>query len=278
VDPDSLPNMDCPLDDEIMSINAIYGPDTLALVDDVARAPPPATAVCILRFPNSSVTLRLQFPDNYPDAPPSILGTESTGTQVRRGVGTKIADATREVLARVYRIGEPCVYDLIEEMSTTLEDEADTEPDAAPVESLAPAAEQDSISDPAESAANWIVGAQVTEKKSVFVARAASVASPDEAKGFLRQLLADKKIGRATHNIVAWRIRGADGTSYQDCDDDGETAAGGRLLHLLQLMDAWDVCVVVSRWYGGVKLGPDRFRIINSAARDVLVAGQFTSK
>lgn len=34
----------------------------------------------------------------------------------------------------------------------------------------------------------------------------------------------------------------------QDCDDDGESAAGGRLLHLLQVADAKNVVVVVSRW------------------------------
>jgi hypothetical protein len=61
----------------------------------------------------------------------------------------------------------------------------------------------------------------------------------------------------------------------QDCDDDGETAAGGRLLHLMQLTDVWNVLVVVSRWYGGVKLGPDRFRLINQVGRDALVKGGF---
>jgi hypothetical protein len=72
--------------------------------------------------------------------------------------------------------------------------------------------------------------------------------------------------------MTAWRIRGADGlVTYQDCDDDGETAAGSRLLHLMQLMDLWDVMVVVSRWYGGVKLGPRRFAVINAVARDAFV-------
>ena len=33
--------------------------------------------------------------------------------------------------------------------------------------------------------------------------------------------------------------------------------------------------IVVSRWYGGVHLGPDRFRIINETARDALVKGGF---
>ena len=43
------------------------------------------------------------------------------------------------------------------------------------------------------------------------------------------------------------------------------------LLHLLQVMDVWNCLVVVSRWFGGVKLGPDRFRLINQAAREALV-------
>lgn len=103
------------------------------------------------------------------------------------------------------------------------------------------------------------------------------MSSPAEAKAFLHHLLStDKKAAKATHNITAWRIRGESDTAFQDCNDDGETAAGGRILHLMQLMDVWDVMIVVTRWYGGVKLGPDRFRIINSAARDALVKGGFS--
>ena len=60
---------------------------------------------------------------------------------------------------------------------------------------------------------------------------------------------------------------------YQDFDDDGETAAGGRLLRQMQMMGVWDVLVVVSRWYGGVKLGPARFGIICGVAREALVEG-----
>jgi hypothetical protein len=39
---------------------------------------------------------------------------------------------------------------------------------------------------------------------------------------------------------------------------------------LFSVSQAIDVMVVVSRWYGGIHLGPDRFRIINSAARALL--------
>jgi putative IMPACT (imprinted ancient) family translation regulator len=98
------------------------------------------------------------------------------------------------------------------------------------------------------------------------------VTSPAQARLFVAQLLAsDRRVRAATHNMTAWRIRGAGAASYQDCDDDGETAAGGRLLHLMQLMGVWDAMVVVTRWYGGVKLGPRRFAVINAAARDGFV-------
>lgn len=44
---------------------------------------------------------------------------------------------------------------------------------------------------------------------------------------------------------------------------------------IFQIMEVKDVMVVVSRWYGGVHLGPDRFRHINNAARQVLTGGNF---
>lgn len=137
----------------------------------------------------------------------------------------------------------------------------------------------------ASSPPNWSISEPVTEKKSVFVARCVAVSSRDEAASSVSHLLAtDKKVASATHNIRAWRIRnlkssggGVEGvvTVQQDCDDDGETAAGGRLLHLMQLMDVWNVVVVVTRWYGGTKLGPDRFRVVNAVAREALVRGGF---
>lgn len=60
-----------------------------------------------------------------------------------------------------------------------------------------------------------------------------------------------------------------------DYDDDGETQAGARLKHLLEVLDLTGVLVVVTRWFGGIHLGPDRFKHINQAARDALEAGGF---
>jgi len=63
---------------------------------------------------------------------------------------------------------------------------------------------------------------------------------------------------------------------YQDYNDDGESAAGGRLLRLLQSMEVWNVLVVVSRWFGGIKLGAERFKWINSVARESVVNAGLT--
>jgi len=113
-------------------------------------------------------------------------------------------------------------------------------------------------------------GSAVTEKRSVFIAHLAAVKSLHEVELVKTLLLQEKKISRATHNITAYRIQNGQGNIIMDNDDDGETNAGGRLAHLLHIVKAINVFVMVSRWYGGIKLGPDRFRLINSTARDLL--------
>ncbi|KAF4555055.1 Hypothetical protein D9617_3g021240 [Elsinoe fawcettii] len=268
------------LEDEITSINAIYTENTLNIISR-----PPTT--CALLLPSHPISLRLEFPIDYPDAPPSILGTQSVGDDIPKGLGSEVVDLARRILADIYIPGSPCIYDLIEELSSQLPSVVDSQSQNHPGSEAKNISSQpfDDVDDDSEADGNqslselsspppWIVSDVVTEKKSVFVARAAAIGSTDQAKAFLHHFLAtDKKAARATHNITAWRIKGANDVVFQDYDDDGETAAGGRLLHLLQLMEAWNVMVVVTRWYGGVHLGPDRFRIINQVAREAVVAG-----
>ncbi|XP_015281020.1 PREDICTED: protein IMPACT-like [Gekko japonicus] len=101
---------------------------------------------------------------------------------------------------------------------------------------------------------------------------------PPEVKSVLAKLHENKKIASATHNIYAYRIYCEDKQTFlQDSEDDGETAAGGRLLHLMQILDVRNVLVVVSRWYGGILLGPDRFKHINNCARNILVEQNYTN-
>ncbi|KAI8807199.1 ribosomal protein S5 domain 2-type protein [Cladochytrium replicatum] len=111
----------------------------------------------------------------------------------------------------------------------------------------------------------------LVDRKSVFIAHLAQVRSAKDVALVKTALLSSKRIARATHNISAYRIKlPSTNGLLADCDDDGETAAGGRLLHLLELTGCVDVLVVVSRWYGGIQLGPMRFKHINNIARELL--------
>ena len=197
----------------------------------------------------------------------------------------------REVLGRVYQPGQVCLFDLVEEVGPLLQTRShgstqDITQDAAErsVSSTTPSTVDGGLTaDPASSlpAPSWALSEPLTINKSIFVARACPVSSMSEVTDAVSHLIAtNKKVASATHNIKSWRIKdqATDAAVVQDYDDDGEAAAGGRMLHLMQLMDVWNVLVVVTRWYGGVNLGPDRFRAINNVARAAIVHGGFVKE
>ncbi|KAF7273779.1 hypothetical protein GWI33_013534 [Rhynchophorus ferrugineus] len=117
-------------------------------------------------------------------------------------------------------------------------------------------------------------GSIITDRKSTFQGHVCEISSSQDVSDFLNILLENRKIAQATHNILAYRVK-CDKTTLQDSNDDGESHAGGRLLHLLQILELQNVAVVVSRWYGGIHLGPDRFKHINNAARIALTDAGF---
>ena len=199
-------------------------------------------------------------------------------------------------MERIYQPGAVCLFEIINEAVEAFEElnlgngngkEEENENTSTATTNLAPEeiatlSLRDNFG--IDSPPDWILSEVVNEKKSVFLGRVAHVTSLEQAQAYLDYLLAtEKKVAAATHNISAWRIREKRATTgeemvVQDSDDDGETAAGGRLLHLMQLMDVWDVVVVVTRWYGGIHLGPDRFRLINAVGRDALIKGGFNKE
>lgn len=118
-------------------------------------------------------------------------------------------------------------------------------------------------------------GEPFTDRKSTFQAHLAHVVTSDQVKQVLEELKKNRKINNASHNVMAYRIFCENRNSFlQDCDDDGEAAAGSRLLHLLQILNIKNIIIVVTRWYGGILLGPDRFKHYNNCARGLMkVAG-----
>ncbi|KAI9654960.1 MAG: eIF2 kinase Gcn2p negative regulator [Bathelium mastoideum] len=308
------------LQDELTSINAIFDPDTLSPIaapssdqDSVSLGDrpnaPTATFCCALRLPSRpSISLRLNFPALYPDRRPYVSGILTAGNEsTRKGEGTHVQELVTSALEKVWVQGEPCVYDLVEEceaiiLATTGEnrDEEDTgsvdsDRHTRPLDQSANPTADESPSQPTpeDVSPQWTLSEPLTIKDSTFLARAAPVSSPAEARAFIAHLVAtDRRAARATHNITAWRIRlspaaapsssslsssseAAVGVIYQDSDDDGESAAGGRVLKLMQLLEVWNAVVVVSRWFGGTLLGPERFRCIGVVAREALVKGGY---
>ncbi|KAL7625101.1 hypothetical protein AAE478_004315 [Parahypoxylon ruwenzoriense] len=265
------------LQDELEAINSIYGDGCLVPSNDAN--------VYILTPPGESSSLRVEFPPTYPAVPPVVIGTNSTGEHGRRGDAARELSLFCQALSTVYEPGTVCLFDAIEELTRLLESEAAEQrqdQDSGPEDNADPIpTAQDAVV--AEEAADipeppWIISDPFVELKSIFVARCAAVSSTEEAEAFVQHLLSsDRKVRTATHNITAWRVKGPNNTTFQDCNDDGETAAGGRLLHLMQLMDIWNVMVVVTRWYGGHKLGPRRFALINQTARDAFVKAGLVS-
>lgn len=268
------------LRDELEAINSIYGDGCLVPSDDAN--------IYVLQPPGESSSLRIEFPPTYPAVPPVVLGTNSTGDRGKRGDAAREFSLFCQALSAVYEPGTVCLFDAIEELTRLLESEAsdenqdqDTTPEnevhtSAAAENVVHAHDTHALEIPEPP---WILSDPFIEQKSVFIARCAHVSSTEEAEVFVQHLLAsDKKVRTATHNITAWRIKGPNNTTFQDCNDDGETAAGGRLLHLMQLMDLWNVMVIVTRWYGGHKLGPRRFALINQTARDAFVKAGLVSE
>jgi uncharacterized YigZ family protein len=85
-------------------------------------------------------------------------------------------------------------------------------------------------------------------KHSRFLAQAAPVETPEAALAFL----AAASDTTATHNCWAWRL----GANYRSSDD-GEPAgtAGRPILAAIDGQGCDQVVVVVTRWFGGIKLG-----------------------
>lgn len=90
------------------------------------------------------------------------------------------------------------------------------------------------------------------EKKSRFIGYAKPVTTQEEAVAFISQI--KQKNWDATHNVSAYVLREQ---HIQRSSDDGEPSgtAGVPVLDVLLKENLVDVCVVVTRYFGGILLG-----------------------
>ena len=94
--------------------------------------------------------------------------------------------------------------------------------------------------------------AEFVERKSKFIGYCRHVETETEALAFVEQL--KKQNWDATHNVFAYSLREG---QLKRCSDDGEPqgTAGVPVLDVLQKSGVVDVCMVVTRYFGGILLG-----------------------
>lgn len=94
---------------------------------------------------------------------------------------------------------------------------------------------------------------EIEEKKSRFIANIKPVTSQEEATSYINEI--KKQYWDARHNCSAYVI-GDDGSKTK-CSDDGEPSgtAGRPMLEVLTGEGITNVCVVVTRYFGGTLLG-----------------------
>ena len=92
------------------------------------------------------------------------------------------------------------------------------------------------------------------EKKSKFIGYIKPVSTVEEAEKFIDSI--KKMHPNATHNVPLYRVV-ENGQEYFKYNDDGEPAntAGKPMAEILNILDVYNVAIVATRYFGGIKLG-----------------------
>lgn len=95
---------------------------------------------------------------------------------------------------------------------------------------------------------------KINIERSIFIATISYVESESEAKEFISKIA--KKYQDATHNCLAYRVL-EKGNIIEFSSDAGEPSgtAGLPILNTLRKNELLNVAVVVTRYFGGIKLG-----------------------
>ncbi|KAI9609144.1 hypothetical protein KEM48_003065, partial [Puccinia striiformis f. sp. tritici PST-130] len=246
--------------------------------------------------------LRLDIPDGYPstEAKPRLkllakyLGSfrvdqKLLGSIVEVFEGQKSNDpilyegieTAKEIVAEFYQTNldrrkssnqEPGQASSPQEIEGKTEDQSNGRSEAA-----------DRVECPVEKVEQFVVHTSepIVDRKSVFIGHSISLNDPKDFVT-LTHRFKDLGLGRSaplpsTGPRILQHLLSDKKLPRLDNDDDGESAAGSRMQHLLNILDVKNVFVCVSRWFGGIHLGSDRFKHINQATRDALIQGRFIS-
>ncbi|XP_065441452.1 protein IMPACT isoform X16 [Chrysemys picta bellii] len=239
--------------DEIDALSSIYG-DDWCVVDEDERIFCIKISDC-LEQPKWTLCLQVILPSEYPASAPPIY--QLNAPWLRGQDYIELTNSLEEIYVK--NLGESILYLWVEKIREVLIEKSQSS-DAGPnIEKITEEIDEDNEDDysleyqPVQEdtikTLNFVIsesqedeelppinhGNPISDRRSTFQAHLAPVVSPKQVKMVLAKLYENKKIASATHNIYAYRIYCEDKQTYlQDCEDDGETAAGGRLLHLMQ--------------------------------------------
>ncbi len=90
------------------------------------------------------------------------------------------------------------------------------------------------------------------ERKSLFIGHAIPIKSADEALEFIKQK--KREYADATHNVFAYILEDGRIAKYSD-DGEPQGTAGMPVLDTIKKCNVDGVCVVVTRYFGGILLG-----------------------
>lgn len=113
---------------------------------------------------------------------------------------------------------------------------------------------------------------EFTEKRSRFIGYVCPVKTVEEATDFINEI--KQKHWDAKHNVYAYILKDGNIKKYSD-DGEPQGTAGVPVLDVLEKSGVTDVCVVVTRYFGGVLLGGGGLvRAYSHSAKIALEAGE----
>lgn len=109
-------------------------------------------------------------------------------------------------------------------------------------------------------------------EKSEFIAKISPVKTSEEAAAFIDSVRSEHR--RARHNCYAYTLREGFETRFSD-DGEPQGTAGQPILEVIQKSGLSDVCVVVTRYFGGILLGKGGLtRAYSSSAAKAVAAAK----
>jgi Uncharacterized protein family UPF0029/RWD domain len=182
------------LEEEFLVLDAIYP-------ECIFRGPRSSRQLTIHPFSDThySVSISLSMPENYPEGPPSI--TASVGIN---------QSLVRETLNASWTPGEVCLYVFIDKLR-----ELPIGPNSNVTQGSSLHSSKENAKTSSDSSSDierdlnyeFAMSEPIVDRKSTFVGRAIEVHSRAEAQAALTWLKEhNKKVARATHNIIAWRV------------------------------------------------------------------------